>query len=1274
MAAKGASALGLLRWVTFSLAACLLGFWIASAQPHARQQETFTALFRAIDNNDTNAVQDLLTHNKDLVDDAYYDIYYSKHHPLLQAAADGRIEIVALLLKHGANPNAWGDIRNSANAQMTALEEAVSYGHEEVCKLLLEAGANPNHRSFSQNSALHFALEGFIPPDIQERIACLLLDYGADPFLEAGYYRRTPFELAIIRSDGKLVPRMLKQSRAAPGGPTRGAELLAREGPPPLNKEAAQFLANHGAAMLEATVQRGQLEAAEALLAAGVSPNVQSPQRLTLFQTLALAVAAARDSKDFAPERWAKLRDLLRRNGCDYDVFVATGFGDLETARELWTANGNVVLARDGESQTLLHWSVRTDRLPLTDFWLKVGVSPAATNLAGQTALHLAAARGLANQVTRLLAAHAPTNVRDSNGWTPLDTAIQAKQSETIRLLLGAGTAGSRPERGVSTPLHLAAAKGDIVALSALVDSANLDARNELGFTPLQLAVQHGHLGAAAFLLDKGADVNARDPEGNTALHLILLHRPVVIQSRPPATWLARMKSDPRKEPYVRYLTTKDEESMEWPVPNAAAFLLAAGVDAAATNQSGKTVAALATDDSIMLFDEERAALLRLLGAVGANLNARDANGDTALHRAALGIYKDKVAELIATGADVNATNRQGRTPLHAAVEKIGVWEGPLVEILKAKPRVNARDNEGLTPLHVVALSDSTFRREATKALLEAGADPNARDKHGRTPLHLFLTGEWPWGEAGDCIVQLVAFGADAGLADNQGRTWLHYLAALGEQGPIFFIRDVTNSLSSPKVDVNLADRDGNTALHLAAKSGSVDVFDWLVARGARLDVTNHAGETPRLLALHTTNLAARIRFKAHADIFPAARDGKLETVAALLKAEPRLLDETNLAGQTPLRLAVLGRHTNLVEFLVGQGARWDMATAVMAGRAEVVRDLLSRQPGSITNSLHGDTLLHLAAANDSRATAKLLISAGARVDAQNWAGLSPLGMALQRPRSAVANLLLNHGAAENIFDAVCLDHFDKAAALLAANKSLVGATNPAGLAVVEMAAALGHERILKLLLDKEVPSDFANPRDGRTLLHTAAICNQSNAVALLIRRGAKVDRLDKNGFTPLHWASIQGFAEVAALLLQHKANPDSRTATPPDALHRPLMRSASLAGNTALHLAALAAHTNVIELLLKSGASVNATNLAGMTPLDFVAQPGLPFMGVMGPFSMIRRLNPGLEPLVSQRPTWQDPHELVLRRQAAASLLEKAGGKRGRPTRRPGVPPFGFP
>jgi ankyrin repeat protein len=89
-----------------------------------------------------------------------------------------------------------------------------------------------------------------------------------------------------------------------------------------------------------------------------------------------------------------------------------------------------------------------------------------------------------------LLAAGAPTSVRDTNGWTPLDTAEHSQNTEAVRLLLSDKSVAPPPDRAIATSLHDAATSGNIGALAALTETTNnLEARNELGLTPLQVAV-----------------------------------------------------------------------------------------------------------------------------------------------------------------------------------------------------------------------------------------------------------------------------------------------------------------------------------------------------------------------------------------------------------------------------------------------------------------------------------------------------------------------------------------------------------------------------------------------------------------------------------------------------------------------------------------------------------------------------------------------------------------------------------------------------------------
>lgn len=1345
------------RAFTGSNVVVLICFMILQSFSMCRAQtrpdyQTVQNFFNAIALNDTNTASQLLESNTNLV----FSSYDGGKLPLLEAAAAGNVPLVKRLLELGTGINAEGDTLGSGGARMTALDEAAQHGHLEVCKLLLGAGANPNHRAF-QDTTLHFAFNNFVFSTNRNAVATILLEYGANPFAEAGYYKTTPLELAITRSDGRLVPLILDTDRKIKSAPNSRPHRPTRNKAASAKDQAAQFLAARGLAMLSAAAQRGELEAVQALLNAGVSAKTNASGELPLLQSFAVSeVATVRDwpsamdqwqqtsnqlknlgtnvnpqflasirsreaeqaakVESSSPERWRQIRNLLIKNGVEYDAFAATALGDTNQVQQLFPADKNVIQSRDRDGDTPLHWAVQTDQLPMTGFWLQAGASPAATNFAGQTPLHIAAGKNLVEHMKLLLAAHAPTDARDTNGWTPLDVATHAQNTEAIRLLLSYKTVAPRPERAIAISIHDAAASGNLAALAALTETTNnLEARNELGLTPLQVAVLNGHLAAAALLVDRGADVNVRDPDGNTMLLQILLQeRNLFVRDRPPASWLDRMADDPRKSTYVKYLTVgqyeqgpNPDEQGPNPVLQTASFLLACGVDARATNHAGQTAVQLVTGGGtsryIFFFNDDQTALLKLFGIGGSNINESDSNGDTALHRLANSVDAnnvDRLAGIIASGADVNATNFQGQTALHIAVKKIDSWpsypggpDNPMLLLIKAKASVNAQDNEGMTPLHMLASADTSFRKEATEALLAAGANPNLRDNQGRTPLHvlaladnsfrkgatkalldaaakpnlrdnqgrtpahLFLTGKWPWEEAGECIELLVKAGADLSAKDEQGRTPLHYLAALGSQSPLFFFRGIGDLFIAAKVDVNARDNDGNTPLHIAAKNGTRDVYDWLLKHGANLDATNNAGQTPRVMAMHSTEPLSRFRFDANTDIYEAVREGKLETVVAMLKTEPDLLNKTNQSGQSSLLVAAESHHTNIVDFLDKQGALWDPVSAVLAGRIEVLRNLAAQQPQIITN--RSNSLLHLAARIGNAGAAGFLLSAGVDMNAVDSTGRSPLGDARLYHHAGVADLVAAHGGTENIFDAAFTDDDGTVAErLIDKNKSLVSATNAQGVSVPEAAAATGHDKVLKLLLDDGVSPDFENPRNNCSLLHLAAISNHTNTARLLILRRAKVDAVDSFGFTPLQWAALLGSTETLELLLKHRADPNMTTAAftsngpfgfgrvMPSLPGRPAFK---LEGNTALHLAALTAQTNAIELLLKWGAPVNAANADGMTALDIADQFGPP------PFFLMT---------ITMRLPFAAPNfardNFNGRRKAAAALLEQAGGKHG--------------
>jgi ankyrin repeat protein len=220
-------------------------------------------------------------------------------------------------------------------------------------------------------------------------------------------------------------------------------------------------------------------------------------------------------------------------------------------------------------------------------------------------------------------------------------------------------------------------------------------------------------------------------------------------------------------------------------------------------------------------------------------------------------------------------------------------------------------------------------------------------------------------------------------------------------------------------------------------------------------------------------------------------------------------------------------------------------------------------------------------------------------------------------------------------------------------------ATNRVGLSAVEIAAAARRPAVLELLLGKGASPAFTNPRDGRTPLHAAALYDRGEAADLLIRLGAKVDAFDACGLTPLHVAALRRSTNVAVVLLRNLANPRLFTVAPVQPGSAPSLRvgdGASLAGNTALHLAAASGHASVLQLLLDSGVPADLRNQAGKTALDLVSTSAADPPDLWLTRTVLR----SWEPLARTEPLLpRSTQTLLADQKATASLLERRSSSR---------------
>jgi len=426
---------------------------------------------------------------------------------------------------------------------------------------------------------------------------------------------------------------------------------------------------------------------------------------------------------------------------------------------------------------TPLHLASRNRHVEVVQLLVEHGADATTQDEHRWTSLHLASASGSV-EVTRFLIEHgADVTVQDEDGLTPLHQASKSGHVDLARLLVEHGADPSARNKDGSTPLHNAVESGNVEIAHFLVEhGADATARNEYGETPLHWVP---NCEVARLLVELGAEVTAKDKLGSTPLHRAAGFGDVKV-----ALFLVEHGAD---------ATAQDESgwtplhwASEWANVEVACFLIEHGADATAKDESGSTPLhcvshVLGAEDACTVFcyftapthkDNygwsvihlpppelgKRLEVIHILLEHGANLEARDKDGYTALHMALLSMNVGLARSLVELGANTTAQNYYGSTPLHLAlrnghleVAHFLIQHGMDViaqDMNRMKPlhwasksgsaevtcllidgaQATAQDSSGWTPLHEVASSGTV---EVTRLLTEHGTDATAQDSHG---------------------------------------------------------------------------------------------------------------------------------------------------------------------------------------------------------------------------------------------------------------------------------------------------------------------------------------------------------------------------------------------------------------------------------------------------------------------------------------------------------------------------------------------------------------
>ncbi|KAM6986089.1 uncharacterized protein ankrd50l [Aplochiton taeniatus] len=457
---------------------------------------------------------------------------------------------------------------------------------------------------------------------------------------------------------------------------------------------------------------------------------------------------------------------------------------------------------------------------------------------------------------------------------------------------------------------------------------------------------------------------------------------------------------------------------------------------------------------------------------------------------------------------------------------------------------------------------------------------------------------------------------------------------ALGRQ-------DSVRVLLDSGVSVNRTDpADGRTLLASAAHSGSADIVDLLLSRGADPLLSDHQGQTPLTLAarqgyvhvlsvlldgVRGQDVAVAARMVDHADsegwtaLRSAAWGGHADAVRLLLDAGAEV-DGCDAEGRTALRAAAWGGHEEILRTLLDYGAQVDRAdregrtpliAAAYMGHREAVEILLDHEAEVDLADGDGRSALSVAALCVPTAAGvkgygevvSLLLERGANPAHRDQDGMTPLLLAAYEGHEEVVELLLEAGAD---VDETAGPHASAAAAtpLLAAAAmghsgtvgrvlfwgAAVDAIDGEGRTALSLAAARGSVEVVRALLDRGLDENHKDDL-GWTPLHAAACEGHRGVCAALTERGstARAGEMDMEGRTPLILAAQEGHCSAVRLLLERRSPIDHR----------------AYDGHSALSASSLEGHVEVVELLMRRGSDTDVRDAEGRPLLYLLVLEG---------------------------------------------------------------------
>ncbi|XP_033229195.1 serine/threonine-protein phosphatase 6 regulatory ankyrin repeat subunit B-like [Belonocnema kinseyi] len=698
--------------------------------------------------------------------------------PIHIAIEKGSLEIVSLLLQHGANPNVRQIRKSGFNTDKypvgcTALHIAVEKEKLEIFQLLLQYGAKPDLIDEKGRNPLHLATKNGSVPLVTALMNCgCSVSSLFTPAEPDGY---TPLHIAVELGNEDFVA------------------LFLNAGIPVNFPTKTHFVPLHLA------VKKGNTGMLKLLLKYNADPRAQGPSAIEtpLFFAAEVGICEIVDIiSEISSNRTGEWQEGY------FSLFVAAYHGHEDVVKKL----------------------------------LEKGVDPNANIRNYLTPLQAAAQQGHVNIVEILLKHQAEVNPKSIAGndrfSTPLIAAFLSRNEATIEIILNQGADVNA--KVVSNPVELKSEAECLLTYGYYSFSAVLSDKLKVGYTPLHFAAESGKLRFVEMIIKRGADVNAK-----TQNNLMPLSVAVRMQHEDLVSYLleAGASTADAKDILLKAILLKNAKIVKLllkykaPLNFTFRFKAMKNVDYTSmnysfcSNESGYTPLHLAImKSSLEIIEEllEKGAVLDTSSGVelpfhlavkrndeeiilklieyGACIDSKCSLEITPIFHAVANLKIKAFKSLVKLGASLSVKTNKGQSLLHYAIDENGAGVyGMKDHMIKLCLKCGAKvDSEN--PSYISAFEKILRSRESVDFDDEYCSEDEEEEIHGmfndyHQLLKLFLE------EGFDLNTRI----------GGSGKTVLHFAAAVGNA-------ETVKLLLQRNVDVNLLDGQSRTAFHYAVE------------------------------------------------------------------------------------------------------------------------------------------------------------------------------------------------------------------------------------------------------------------------------------------------------------------------------------------------------------------------------------------------------------------------------------------------------------------------